>query len=178
MKIFKTWRFLKLFFRGKSEHKISVWWSSYWASMTPFRDCPRRRATNLVQGGWHAKFPANPPWRKSRMKIRRSARRTKLLSLPISNCGNTPSLTNQARDRSPRSSPNKQILLPDQQLPQPTMVVFFYPNWCKRTPFLDKSVWRKFTLNLENRLHRTCVYHRFLCLSFLSSPFIDESWVS
>lgn len=130
------------FFRGKSEHKISVWWSSYWASMTPSRDCPKRRATSLVQGGWHVKFPANPPWRKSRTKTRRSAGRTRSHSWPTSNCGNTPSPTNQARDRNPRSCPNKQILLPDQQLPQPTKVVFFYPNRCKRTPFLDKSVWR------------------------------------
>lgn len=110
--------------------------------MTPSRDCPKRRATSLVQGGWHVKFSANPPWRKSRTKTRRSAGRTRSHSWPTSNCGNTPSPTNQARDRNPRSCPNKQILLPDQQLPQPTKVVFFYPNRCKRTPFLDKSVWR------------------------------------
>ena len=94
-------------FRRKSEHKTSVWWSSFWASTTLSKSCPRKRATNPAREGWHEKFPANPPWRKLRMRSRRSAGGTRSRCWPISRCGSTLSPTNQARARNPTSSPSE-----------------------------------------------------------------------
>lgn len=88
-----------LFCREKSEHKTSVWWSNWWVSMIQSSDCLERRATSHVPEGWHAKFPANQPWRKLRTRTTHSVERMRLRSWPTLNCGNIPSLMSRARDR-------------------------------------------------------------------------------
>ena len=131
-------------FRRKSEHKTSVWWSSFWASTTLSRSCPRKRATNPAREGWHEKFPANPPWRKLRMRSRRSAGGTRSRCWPISRCGSTLSPTNQARARNPTSSPSERSASCsiNQRIPQHNEGLS-PPNWCNRLLILDKSVWRE-----------------------------------
>ena len=168
-------------FRRKSEHKTSVWWSSFWASTTLSRSCPRKRATNPAREGWHEKFPANPPWRKLRMRSRRSAGGTRSRCWPTSRCGSTLSPTNQARARNPTSSPSERSASCsiNQRIPQHNEGLSPL-NWCNRLLILDKSVWRE---NSDRILKmRTSSDIRYVIISramiSLSSPFTDESWVS
>lgn len=167
-------------FRRKSEHKTSVWWSSFWASTTLSRSCPRKRATNPAREGWHEKFPVNPPWRKLRMRSRRSAGGTRSRCWPTSRCGSTLSPTNQARARNPTSSPSERSASCsiNQRIPQHNEGLS-PPNWCNTANPRQISLKRKLRPDFENaNVIRHSLRHHFSCLISLSSPFTDESWVS